>query len=188
MLEKMMKKTNMLNDIERILVSEEELNARIKEVAAQISRDYAGKCPILVGVLNGVVPFYAAMTQAITIPLIVDFMSVKSYEGTSSTGILNIRKDLDHDIEGRDVLILEDILDSGRTLRGVVQMFEARRPRSVKICTLLDKPAGRVEDVQAAYAGFTVPDAFVVGYGLDFAGYYRNLPYVGILKPSVYSE
>ena len=186
MLEKMMKKTNMLNDIERVLISEEELSVRIKEVAAQISEDYAGKCPILVGVLNGVVPFYAAMTQAITVPMVVDFMTVKSYEGTSSTGILNIRKDLDHDIEGRDVLILEDILDSGRTLSYIVELFRSRNPRSVKICTMLDKPEGRVVDLKADYVCFTVPNAFVVGMGLDYNDYYRNLPFVGVLKPEVY--
>jgi len=133
-----------------------------------------------------VVPFYAAMTQSITIPLIVDFMSVKSYEGTSSTGILNIRKDLDHDIEGRDVLILEDILDSGRTLSYLVELFQARNPRSVKICTMLDKPEGRIVDLKADYVCFTVPNAFVVGMGLDYNDYYRNLPFVGVLKPEVY--
>lgn len=188
MLDKMMKKKDMLADIERVLISQEELHARIQEVAAQISRDYEGKCPILVGVLNGVVPFYAAMTQAITVPLVVDFMSIKSYEGTSSTGVLNIRKDLDHDIEGRDVLILEDILDSGRTLSYLVEMFQARNPRSVKICTMLDKPEGRVVDLKADYVCFTVPNAFVVGMGLDYNDYYRNLPFVGVLKPEVYKN
>ena len=186
MLEKMMKKTDMLNDIERVLISEEELHSRIKEVAAQISRDYAGKCPVLVGVLNGVVPFYAAMTQAITIPLTMDFMTVKSYEGTTSTGILNIRKDLDTDIEGRDVLILEDILDSGRTLSYLLELFQTRNPHSIKICTMLDKPEGRVVDLKADYICFTVPNAFVVGMGLDYNDYYRNLPFVGVLKPEVY--
>ena len=185
----MINKLDMSSDIERILLTQEQIENRIKEMGAQISRDYEGKEIVLVGILKGVVPFYAAMAQAITVPVLEDFMSVSSYgASTVSSGKLIIRKDIDIDIEGKDVLILEDILDSGRTLRGVMQMFEARKPNSVKICTLLDKPAGRVEDVQAAYAGFTVPDAFVVGYGLDFAGYYRNLPYVGVLKPSVYSE
>lgn len=185
----MINKLDMSSDIERILLSQEQIENRIKEMGAQISKDYEGKEIVLVGILKGVVPFYAAMAQAITVPVLEDFMSVSSYgASTVSSGKLIIRKDIDIDIEGKDVLILEDILDSGRTLRGVMQMFEARKPNSVKICTLLDKPAGRVEDVQAAYAGFTVPDAFVVGYGLDFAGYYRNLPYVGVLKPSVYSE
>ena len=188
MLEKMMKKTNMLDDIERVLVSEEQLKQRIGEVAAEISRDYAGKCPILVGVLNGVVPFYAAMTQAITIPMVVDFMTVKSYEGTNSTGILNIRKDLDHDIEGRHVLILEDILDSGVTLTKIKELFSERNPASVKICTMLDKPEGRTNALEADYVCFTVPNAFVVGMGLDYDDYYRNLPFVGVLKPEVYQD
>lgn len=186
MQKKMMKKTDMTADIERILISEEELHVRIKEVAAQISEDYAGKCPIVVGVLNGVIPFYAAMVQAMNIPLVMDFMSVHSYEGTSSTGILNIRKDLDHDIEGRDVIILEDILDSGRTLSYLLELFQARKPRSIKICTMLDKPEGRVVDLHADYICFEVPNAFVVGMGLDYNDYYRNLPFVGVLKPEVY--
>lgn len=185
----MINKLDMMSDIQEVLITREQLEARIKELGAQISEDYKGREIVLVGILKGVVPFYAAMAQAISLQMQEDFMSVSSYgAGTKSTGKLIIRKDIDIDIEGKDVLILEDILDSGRTLRGVIQMFEARNPRSVKICTLLDKPAGRVEDVEATYAGFTVPDAFVVGYGLDYAGYYRNLPFVGILKPSVYSE
>ncbi len=183
-----MNKEDMLQDIERVLISEEELHARIKEVAAQISRDYADKDPIIVGILNGVVPFYAAMTQAITVPMIVDFMSVKSYAGTSSTGVLQIRKDLDHEIEGRHVLILEDILDSGHTLKKITELFSERNPASVKICTMLDKPEGRKEELYADYACFTVPNAFVVGMGLDYNDYYRNLPFVGVLKPEVYSD
>jgi len=185
----MINKLDMMSDIQEILLSEEQIKTRIKELGAQITEDYRGKELVLIGILKGVVPFYAAMAQAIDLQIQEDFMSVSSYgAGTVSSGKLIIRKDIDIDIEGKDVLILEDILDSGRTLRGVVQMFEARRPNSVKICTLLDKPAGRVEQVEAAYSGFTVPDAFVVGYGLDYAGYYRNLPFVGVLKPSVYQD
>lgn len=183
-----MNKTDMMQDIERILISQEELHARIKEVAAQISADYQEKAPVVVGILNGVVPFYAAMTQAITIPMQVDFMSVRSYAGTSSTGVVTIRKDLDHDIAGRDVLILEDILDSGHTLKKITEMFQERGPKSVKICTMLDKPEGRIEDLKADYVCFTVPNAFVVGMGLDYEGYYRNLPFVGVLKPQVYQD
>ena len=139
--------------------------------------------------LKGVGPFYAAMAQAITIPVQEDFMCVTSYEGgTASTGKLTFRKDIDHDIQGRDVLILEDILDSGRTLKLIVDMFRARNPRSVKICTMLDKPTGRREELEADYVCFTIPDAFVVGFGLDYDDYYRNLPFVGVLKPSVYQE
>lgn len=185
----MINKLDMMSDIQEVLVTQEQILARIKEMGAQITQDYKGKELVLVGILKGVVPFYAAMAQAIDLQVQEDFMSVSSYgAGTVSSGKLIIRKDIDIDIEGKDVLILEDILDSGRTLRGVVQMFEAKRPNSVKICTLLDKPEGRVEQVEAAYAGFTVPNAFVVGYGLDYAGYYRNLPFVGVLKPSVYQD
>ena len=183
----MINKRDMLADIQEVLVDAEAIRRRIQEVGAQISEDYRGKCPILVGVLKGVVPFYAAMAQAITIPVQEDFMCVTSFEGgTASTGKLTFRKDIDHDIEGRDVLILEDILDSGRTLKLIVEMFQARSPSSVKICTLLDKPTGRTEDLTADYVCFTVPDAFVVGYGLDYQDYYRNLPFVGVLKPEVY--
>lgn len=183
-----MNKFDMMQDIDHILVSEEDLQARIREVGAQISRDYAGKCPVLVGVLRGVVPFYAAMTQAITIPLEEDFMSVSSYEGTSSTGVLNIRKDLDCDIAGRDVIILEDILDTGHTLSCIMEIFRQRNPRSLKICTMLDKPEGRTVPLEADYVCFRVPNEFVVGMGLDYNNYYRNLPFVGVLKPEVYSK
>ncbi len=185
----MINKMDMMADIEQVLIGEEDIRRRIQEVGAQISEDYRGKCPILVGVLKGVVPFYAAMAQAITIPVQEDFMCVTSYEGgTASTGKLTFRKDIDHDIQGRDVLILEDILDSGRTLKLIVDMFRARNPRSVKICTMLDKPTGRREELEADYVCFTIPDAFVVGFGLDYDDYYRNLPFVGVLKPSVYQE
>ena len=185
----MINQFDMLADIQEVLVDEESIRRRIREVGAQISEDYRGKNPILVGVLKGVVPFYAAMAQAITIPVQEDFMCVTSFEGgTASTGKLTFRKDIDHDIEGRDVLILEDILDSGRTLKLIVEMFRARKPRSVKICTLLDKPSGRTEDLTADYVCFTIPNAFVVGYGLDYQDYYRNLPFVGVLKPEVYQD
>ena len=185
----MINKLDMMSDIEQILVTEEQITTRIKEMGKQITEDYKGSELVLIGILKGVVPFYAAIAQAIDLQVQEDFMSVSSYgAGTVSSGKLIIRKDIDIDIEGKNVLILEDILDSGRTLRGVMQMFEAKRPKSVKICTLLDKPAGRVEQVEAAYAGFIVPDAFVVGYGLDYAGYYRNLPFVGVLKPHVYQD
>lgn len=185
----MINKNDMHPDIERILVSEEDIHARIKEVGAQISEEYRGKCPILVGVLKGVVPFFAEMAQAITIPVQEDFMCVTSFEGgTASTGKLTFRKDIDHDIEGRDVLILEDIVDSGSTLKMIVELFKARNPHSVKICTLLDKPSGRKVELVPDYSCFTIPAAFVVGYGLDYDDYYRNLPYVGVLKPSVYTE
>ena len=185
----MINKFDMQQDIERVLVSEEDIHARIREVGAQISEDYRGKCPILVGVLKGVVPFFGEMSQAITIPVQEDFMCVTSFEGgTASTGKLTFRKDIDHDIEGRDVLILEDIIDSGSTLKLICELFRERKPKSVRICTLLDKPSRRQTDVKADYVGFTIPNEFVVGYGLDYDEHYRNLPYVGILKPEVYTK
>jgi hypoxanthine phosphoribosyltransferase len=183
----MMNKLDMMQDIERILIPEEEIHARIREVGAQLSEEYRGRCPILVGVLKGVVPFFAEMARAITIPVQEDFMCVTSFEGgTESTGKLTFRKDIDHDIEGRDVLILEDIIDSGSTLKLIVDLFQKRNPRSVKICTMLDKPSGRKVSLEPDYTCFRIPAAFVVGYGLDYDDYYRNLPFVGVLKPSVY--
>jgi len=184
----MMDPKNMMNDIQEILVSEEQLRSRIAEMGAQLSEEYAGKRPILVGILKGVVPFYAAMAQAMTIPVQEDFMCVSSYEGTQSTGTLTFRKDLDVDITGRDVLILEDILDTGRTLKKIKELLLSRGPKSVKICTLLDKPEGRKVELDADYVGFTIPDAFVVGFGLDYDESYRNLPFVGIVKPEVYTN
>ena len=185
----MINKSDMLQDIERVLVPEEEIHARIKEVGAQIADDYRGKCPILVGVLKGVVPFFAEMANAISIPVQEDFMCITSFEGgTESTGKLTFRKDIDHDIEGRHVLILEDIIDSGSTLKMICEMFHERKPASIKICTLLDKPTGRKVELKPDYTCFTVPPAFVVGFGLDYEDYYRNLPFVGVLKPSVYLD
>lgn len=180
---------DMMQDIQEVLVSEEDIHRRIQEVGEQISRDYAGKQPIFVGVLKGVVPFFAAMTQAVQIPCQWDFMSVTSFEGgTQSTGKLTFRKDIDHDITGRHVIILEDILDSGSTLKYIRELLLQRNPASLKICTLLDKPSGRTVEIEADYSCFTIPAAFVVGYGLDYDDYYRNLPFVGVLKPSVYSD
>ena len=146
-------------------------------------------CPILVGVLKGVVPFFAEMANAFSIPVLEDFMCITSFEGgTESTGKLTFRKDIDHDIEGRHVLILEDIIDSGSTLKMICEMFHERKPASIKICTLLDKPTGRKVELKPDYTCFTVPPAFVVGFGLDYEDYYRNLPFVGVLKPSVYQD
>ena len=184
----MIDRFDMEKDIHHILVTQEELQTRIKEMGAQISREYAGQVPLLVGILKGVVPFYAAMAQAITIPVQEDFMCVSSYEATHSTGNVKFRKDLDVDIKGRHVIILEDILDSGRTLAAIKEILLQREPASVKICTLLDKPAGRVVPLEADYTCFTVPDEFVVGFGLDYNEGYRNLPYVGVLKPEVYQN
>ena len=184
----MMHPSDMLQDIERVLISKEEIAQKVEEVGAQLSKDYAGKCPIFVGVLKGVVPFYAAMLQAVTIACQTDFMWVSSYSGTESTGTLTFRKDLEHDIAGRHVVILEDILDSGTTLYELVRILKERNPASIKICTLLDKPSGRKKPIEPDYCCFTIPSAFVVGYGLDYEEYYRNLPFVGVLKPSVYED
>lgn len=184
----MINKVEMMGDIERVLFSQEQLQERIREVGAQISQDYYGKAPVLVGVLKGVVPFYCSMASSITIPLEEDFMCVSSYAGMESTGKIILRKDVDVDIRGRDVLILEDILDSGRTLKAIMEMLRTRQPNSIKICTLFDKPEGRKIPLEADYVCFNVPNEFVVGFGLDYNGYYRNLPFVGVLKPSVYQD
>ena len=174
-------------DIERVLFSEEELNKRVSEIAAEINRDYAGKEPMLISVLRGSFVFMADLIRKIEVPCTVDFMSVSSYgRGTTSSGQVQITKDLSDDIEGKDIIVVEDILDSGNTLSYLLQLLQARKPASMKLCTLLDKPDRRVKEVHVDYSGFTIPDEFVVGYGLDYAEKYRNLPYIGILKPRVY--
>ena len=174
-------------DIESVLYSEEQLKQRVAELGAQITADYAGKQPVLVSVLRGSYIFMADLSRAIDLPCSIDFMSVSSYgKGTTSSGQVQVTKDLAESIEGRDLIIVEDILDSGNTLFYLIQVLKARKPASVRICTLLDKPERRVKDIRADYSGFTIPDAFVVGYGLDYAEQYRNLPYIGVLKPEVY--
>ena len=168
-------------DIERVLFSEEELDRRVS------NRDYAGKEPMLISVLRGSFVFMADLIRKIEVPCTVDFMSVSSYgRGTTSSGQVQITKDLSDDIEGKDIIVVEDILDSGNTLSYLLQLLQARKPASMKLCTLLDKPDRRVKEVHVDYTGFTIPDEFVVGYGLDYAEKYRNLPYIGILKPRVY--
>lgn len=174
-------------DIEKVLFTEDELKQRVKELGAQITEDYKGKEIVLITVLRGSYIFMADLSRAIDLPCVIDFMSVSSYgKGTTSSGQVQITKDLSEDIAGKEVIVVEDILDSGNTLSYLLQILEARKPASVRLCTLLDKPERRVKNIQADYCGFTIPDAFVVGYGLDYAEKYRNLPYVGILKPSVY--
>ena len=174
-------------DIERVLFSEEELDRRVSEIAAEINLDYAGKEPMLISVLRGSFVFMADLIRKIEVPCTVDFMSVSSYgRGTTSSGQVQITKDLSDDIEGKDIIVVEDILDSGNTLSYLLQLLQARKPASMKLCTLLDKPDRRVKEVHVDYTGFTIPDEFVVGYGLDYAEKYRNLPYIGILKPRVY--
>ncbi len=175
------------NDILEVLQTQEALKARVAELGAEITRDYAGKTPVIISVLRGSYIFMADLTRSIDLPCTVDFMSVSSYGGgTSSSGQVKIVKDLSESIEGRDLLIVEDILDSGNTLYYLRNILMARKPASVKICTLLDKPERREKPIHADYVGFEIPNAFVVGYGLDYAEAYRNLPYIGILKPQVY--
>lgn len=178
----------MHNDIQEILITQEQIQARIAELGKELSEEYKDKYPIVVGVLKGVVVFYADMVRALTVPCQMDFMGISSYKGTESS-VMQVRHDVSADIEGRHVLILEDIFDTGNSLDFTVKHLMARNPASVKICTLLDKPERRNPDItlQADWVGFTVPNAFVVGYGLDFNEKYRNLPYVGILKPEMYS-
>ena len=177
----------MRRDIERILISEEEIQKKVAEMGRKISQDFRDKDPLFVGVLKGCFIFMADLFREVTIPGSVDFMAVSSYgNGTSTTGAVKINKDLSQDIENRDVIIVEDILDSGVTLSYLTKYLQNRKPISICIATLLDKPARRRADVQAKYVGFTVPDAFVVGYGLDYAEKYRNLPFIGILKPDIY--
>ena len=178
----------MHKDIESMFASEEQLKAKVQELGAQITKDYEGKCPVFVGVLKGCFLFMADLVRACDIPCTVDFMMVSSYKnGTSSTGAVEIVKDLSEDIEGRDVIIVEDILDSGNTLSYLTRFLNARKPASIRIVTLMDKPERRKADVYADYVGFIIPDAFVVGYGLDYQQRYRNLPYIGFLKPEIYT-
>ncbi len=181
--------TNMRDDIDHVLISEEDLHKRIQELGEQISADYKGKCPLLVSVLRGSFIFMADLTRHIQPFCQVDFMAVSSYgAGTVSSGQVNIVKDLTDSIEGKDIIVIEDILDSGNTLSYLFQLLKARNPASLRLCTLLDKPSRRTKPIQADYVGFTVPDEFVVGYGLDYDELYRNLPYIGVLKPQVYQK
>lgn len=178
----------MHRDIETILADEERIKQRVAELGARISKDYAGKTPLFVGVLKGCFMFMADIVRACDIDCTVDFMVVSSYGGsTSTTGAVKIVKDLSEDIEGRDVIIVEDILDSGFTLSYLKQYLSARQPASIRIVTLLNKPDRRKTAVQADYVGFEISNRFVVGYGLDYDQKYRNLPYIGVVKPEVYS-
>lgn len=181
---------NMDKDIQTILLTEEQIKTRIKELGEILTAEYADKNPIIIGVLKGVVVFYADMIREIKVPSQIDFMWISSYSGTQSTGKMLVRQDVTADIKGRHVLILEDIYDTGNSLTFTVEHLLSKEPASLKICTLLDKPERRKPGVtlKADYVGYTIPDAFVVGYGLDYNEKYRNLPYIGILKPEVYSK
>ena len=178
----------MLQNISRILVSEEQIQSRVKELAAELSVEYAGKDPIFVGVLKGVVMFYADFLKNFTEPCQMDFMWISSYSGTNSTGKMNVQQDLSQNIKGRHVVILEDIFDTGSSLQYTYDYLLTKEPASLKICTLLDKPGRRRAGVTVVpdYVGFQIPNEFVVGYGLDFNEHYRNLPFVGVLSPKAY--
>lgn len=180
----------MENDIQEILITEEQIRARIEELGQELTAEYAGKDPVIVGVLKGVVVFYADMIRKINVPCQMDFMWISSYQGANSTGNMIVKRDVTADIKGRHVLILEDIFDTGNSLDFTYRHLMSKEPASLKICTLLDKPERRNPAVtlKADYVGFTVPNAFVVGYGLDYDEHYRNLPYVGVLKPEVYEK
>lgn len=177
----------MQRDIQEVMFTSEELQRKVKELGAAISRDYKGKELLMIGVLRGAVIFMADLARAIDIPLALDFMAVSSYgASTSTSGVVRILKDLDEDLEGKHVLVVEDIIDSGLTLNYLLELLKSRNPESVKLCTLLSKPERRQVNVEVDYMGFSIPDAFVVGYGLDYAEKYRNLPFIGVLKPEVY--
>ncbi|MUV38040.1 Hypoxanthine phosphoribosyltransferase [Lentibacillus sp. JNUCC-1] len=177
----------MHNDIKHTLISEEEIRKKCEEIGQQLSQEYDGRFPLAIGVLKGAMPFMADVLRHMNIHLEMDFMDVSSYgSGMRSSGEVKIVKDLDTKVEGRDLLIIEDIIDSGLTLSYLVDLFKYRKANSIKIVTLLDKPSGRTADIKADVIGFEVPNEFVVGYGLDYDEKYRNLPYIGVLKPEIY--
>ena len=179
---------NMKEDVLRVLLSEDEIREKVRELGGKITADYKNSNLMLVTVLKGAVVFLADLMRQIDVPAEIDFMVVSSYgSGDKSSGVVKIVKDLDVPLAGKDILIVEDILDSGLTLSYIKELLESRGPRSIRIATLLDKPSRRKVDLQADYIGFSVPDEFVIGYGLDYDEKYRNLPYIGILKPEVYS-
>ncbi len=180
----------MEHDIQKILLTQEQIQERVAQLGEELTREYAGKNPVIVGVMKGVVVFYADMIRQIKIPCEMEFMWISSYVGTDSSGTMQVKRDISKDIRGRHVLILEDIYDTGTSLSFTYQHLLEKEPASVKICTLLDKPERRREGVtlQPEYVGFTIPNEFVVGYGLDYNEQYRNLPYIGVLKPEVYEK
>ena len=174
-------------DVEEVLLSGEEVQARVGELGAQLAADYEGRDPVLVSVLKGSIIFLADLVRAMPIPLAIDLMEVSSYgASTESSGQVRILKDLSTSIEGREVIVVEDIIDTGLTLNYLLRYLHDKGPASIRICCLLDKPARRLAPIEIDYRGFTIPDRFVIGYGLDYDERYRNLPYIGVLKPSVY--
>lgn len=179
----------MQNDIQEVLYSEEQIHQKVLELGSILSHEYEGRNPLVICVLKGAFVFMSDLVKRITIPLEIDFMAVSSYgASTKSSGVVKIIKDLDTPVEGRNILIVEDIIDSGLTLSYLIDVLERRNAQSIKVVTLFDKPARRTVDMEADYKGFVLPDKFIVGYGLDYAEKYRNLPYIGVLKPEIYSE
>ena len=178
----------MENDVGEVLISHEQIREKTKELGRRIAQDYESKNPLLICVLKGGLMFLADLMREIHMPLEIDFMAVSSYgDATESSGVVRILMDLERNIRGRHVLIVEDIIDTGRTLNYIIENLHTRDPASIKVCTLLNKPARRVLDIPLDYVGFEIPDRFVIGYGLDYGEIYRNLPYVGVLKPELYS-
>src|SRR6476659_6621463 len=190
MTERMTERIDLEADIGEILVTEEQIRAKVAEMGARIGADYADRRLTLVSVLKGSLPFMADLMRAIPVPVRIDLMEVSSYGGsaTESSGLVRILKDLSATIEGEDVLIVEDIIDTGLTLHYLIRYLRGKNPATLRICTLLDKPARRLVDIPVDYVGFTIPDQFVVGYGLDYGEYYRNLRFVGVLRPEVYTS
>ncbi len=183
----MVERSAMMEDIQEVLFTERQIAVMVERIGKEISRDYQGKDLLLVSVLKGSVVFMADLMRSITIPARIDFMATSSYgSGTTSSGVVKIIKDLDIELSGYDIVLVEDILDSGKTLSNLIELLMSRNPKSLRICTLFDKPERREADVEATYVGSVIPDAFIVGYGLDYDEKYRNLPFVGILEPSVY--
>ena len=176
-------------NIEKVLLSEEQIQNRIKELADQINKDYEGKSLIMIGILRGAVMFFTDLAKKLTVPVKMDFMAVSSYSGgTRTSGVVRMVHDLAENIEGKDVLIVEDIVDSGLTLSYLAKNLKLRKPSSLKICCLLDKPYQRTNEITVDYVGFEIPDEFVIGYGLDYEEFYRNIPYIGVLKPEAYKK
>ena len=178
----------MINDIKKISVSKEQIDDICKRLGKQISEDFKGKEPVFIGLLKGCNPFMVDLLKEVTIHCSIDYLDVSSYNGTSSTGVVILHKDFRTDVKGKDVIIIDDILDSGRTLQEVKKLFLKRGANSIKLCVLLDKPEGRVVDIEADYVGGLVPNEFVVGYGLDYNEKYRNLRFIGVLKEEIYSQ
>ena len=186
----MTRRADLANDVAEVLLTEAEITARVQELGRRISEDYAGRELTLVSVLKGSLPFMADLMREIAIPVQIDLMEVSSYGGTATenTGLVRILKDLSSNIDGRDVLVVEDIIDTGLTLNYLMRYLRGKNPASLRICTLLDKPARRLVDIPVDYVGFTIPDRFVIGYGLDYGEIYRNLRFVGVLRPEVYTD